>query len=81
MLKFGNFTHHDIKQYVHSILTQMNANNSFSPLLATDFQSVSQIAVITNPIIDSALYISLSKSIPPNTLKILAMGNNIKSGV
>ena len=27
------------------------------------------------------LYTSLSKSVSPNTLKILALGNNIKSGV
>ena len=51
----------------------MNANNYFSPLLTTDFQSISQAAAIANPTIDSALYISLSKLIPPNTLKILAM--------
>ena len=81
MLKYGNFTPRDIKQYIHSILTQMNVNNYFSPLLTTDFQSVSQTAAITNPTIDSALYTSLSKSIPPNTLKILAIGNNTKSGV
>ena len=59
----------------------MNANNYFSPLLTTDFQSVSQTAAIINSTIDSALYTSLRKSIPPNTLKILAMGNNNKSGV
>jgi len=81
MLKFGNFTPRDIKQYIHSVLTQMNANNYFFPLLTTDFQSVSQTAVIENPTIDSAFYISLSKSIPPNTLKILAIENNTKSGV
>ena len=68
MLKYGNLTSHDIKQCIHSVLTQMNANNYFSPLLTTNFQSVSQIAAIVNPTIDSALYISLSKSIPPNTL-------------
>ena len=80
-LKFRIFTPHDIKQYLHSILTQMNATNYFSPLLTTDFQSVSQIVAIANPTIDSALNVSLSKSIPPNNLKILAMGDNIKSGV
>ena len=81
ILKFGSFTPHDIKQYIHSVLTQMNTNNYFFPLLTTDFQSVLQTATITNLIIDSALYISLNKSIPPYTLNILAMGNNNKSGV
>ena len=59
----------------------MNSNNYFSPLLTTDFQSVSQTAAIVNSTIDSALDISLSKSFPPITLKILTMGNNIKSDV
>ena len=59
----------------------MNANNYLSPLLTTDFQSIQQTAAIANPTIDTVLYISLSKSIPPNTLKILAMRNNIKSSV
>ena len=61
ILKFGNFAHYDIKQYIHSILTQINANNYFSPSLTTNFQSVSQTATITNPTIDSALYHSLRK--------------------
>ena len=62
ILKFGNFTHYDIKQNIHSILTQLNANNYFSPLLTTNFQSVSQTATILNLTIDSALYHSLRKS-------------------
>ena len=37
ILKFGSFTPHDIKQYIHSVLTQMNTNNYFFPLLTTDF--------------------------------------------
>ena len=81
MLKFENFTPYDIKQYIHSVLIQINDNDYFSPLLTTNFQSVSQIAAIANHAIDSALYISLSKLIPPNTLKILAIGNNTKSDV
>ena len=36
MFKLGNFTPRDIKQYIHSILTQMNTNNYFSPLLTTE---------------------------------------------
>ena len=81
MLKFENFTPYDIKQYIHSVLIQINDNDYFSPLLTTNFQSVSQIAAIANHAIDSALYISLSKLIPPNALNISAMGNNVKSGI
>ena len=81
MLKFENFTPHYIKKYIHSILIQMTANNYFSPLLITDFQLVSQTAAIANPTKGSTLYINLSKLIPPNTLKILAIGNNTKSDV
>ena len=81
MLKFENLTPHYIKKYIHSILIQMTANNYFSPLLITDFQLVSQTAAIANPTKGSTLYINLSKLIPPNTLKILAIGNNTKSDV
>jgi len=58
----------------------MNANNYFLPLLTSDFQSLSQTAIIANLTIDSMLYTSLIKSIPPNILTILAMKNNNKSG-
>ena len=80
-LKLGKFKDDDIKNFLHTTITQLTSMRYYHPLLNGNKSFVSHQKATLHPTEDSSLYISLSHVIPSHTMKILSSDTTTKSGV
>ena len=78
-LKLRKFKEDDIKNFIHTTITQLTSMRYYHLLLHDSKSFVCKHKATLHPTEDPSLYISLSHAIPSHTMKILSSDRSTKS--
>ena len=79
-LKLGNFKEDNIKNFMHTTITQLISMRYYHPLLDDSKYFVCKYKATLHSTEDSSLYISLSHVISSHTMKLLSSDTKPKVG-